>query len=46
MIKDRNNVEQFYRIFILVFGVDANEFQLVQTNDRIGVVSSWVTFNK
>jgi hypothetical protein len=45
MIKDRNDVEQFCRTFILVFGVDANEFQLVQTNYRIGVVFSWVTFN-
>jgi hypothetical protein len=40
MIMDRNAVEQFCRTFIHVFGVHANEFQLVQKNDRNGVASS------
>jgi len=40
MIMDRNDIEYFCKTFILVFGVDANEFQLVQTNDRNGVASN------
>jgi hypothetical protein len=40
MVKDRNDFEQFHRTFILVFGVDANEFHLVQTKGRMGVASS------
>ena len=40
IFKNKNDVEQFCRTFILVFGVDANEFQMVQTNNGMGVASS------